>query len=63
MIPTRSGRCPPLPPLPLAGMNEIIERLSAHTRNPDQERRKILDGVASGELTLKEGARRLKELE
>lgn len=44
-------------------LNEIIERLSADARNPDQERRMILDGVASGELTVKEGARRLKELE
>ena len=44
-------------------LNEIIERLSADARDPEKERRKILDAIASGEMTVKEGARRLKELE
>jgi len=43
-------------------LNEIIERLSEAAIDPEKERRRILDAIASGEMTVKEGARRLKEL-
>jgi len=44
-------------------LNEIIEKLSADERDPDAERRRILDAIAAGEMTVVEGARRLKEIE
>ena len=44
-------------------LNEIIEKLAAKERDPEAERRRILDAIASGAMTVKEGARRLKELE
>lgn len=43
-------------------LNEIIEKLSVDERDPDTERRRILDAIAAGEMTAKEGARRLKEI-
>lgn len=44
-------------------LNEIIERLSVEAVDVEAERRRILDAVASGEMSAKEGARRLRELE
>ncbi len=44
-------------------LNEIIERLSAEKRDPERERRKILDAIASGELSVKEAVKKLKEIE
>lgn len=43
-------------------LNEIIERLAAPPHDIEAERRRILDEVAKGELSVKEGARRLKEI-
>src|SRR5262245_23183708 len=47
-------------------LNEIIERLSRGSkseRSLEEKRRKILDAIASGELSVKDAARKLKELE
>lgn len=43
-------------------LNEIIQKLARDEQDLEAERRKILDQIASGELSVKEGARRLKEL-
>ncbi len=44
-------------------LDEIIGRLSAAARDRTAERRAVLDAIASGELSVKEGARRLEEIE
>jgi hypothetical protein len=44
-------------------LNDLIQRLSAESDNREQKRRDILDALASGELTVKEANRKLKELE
>ena len=44
-------------------LNEIIAKLAVEKRDPEEERHAILDAIASGEMTVQEGARRLKELE
>lgn len=44
-------------------LNEIIERLASRDREREQRRRAILDAVASGELSVKEAAKKLQELE
>ena len=43
-------------------LNEIIEKLSVPARDADGERRKVLDAIASGKMSVKEGAKRLKEI-
>lgn len=43
-------------------LNEIIEKLSVEMEDREAERRKILDEIAAGRLSVKEGARRLKEI-
>jgi len=43
-------------------LDEIIARLQAHPVDPDTERRRVLDAVARGELSVKEATRRLKEI-
>lgn len=43
-------------------LNEIIEKLEREEEDLEGQRRQILDEVASGKLSVKEGARRLKEL-
>ncbi len=44
-------------------LNEIIARLTVPTSDPEKERRRILDAIAGGTMTVKDGARRLQELE
>jgi len=44
-------------------LDEVIAKLSVRSQDVDEQRRKILDEIASGALSVKEGARRLKELE
>ncbi|MDX2055070.1 MAG: DUF2089 domain-containing protein [Polyangiaceae bacterium] len=43
-------------------LNDVIDKLSAESDGLETQRRKILDAVAQGELTVKEATRRLKEL-
>lgn len=43
-------------------LNEIIERLGVRSDKVDAKRKKILDGIAKGELTVKEATQKLKEL-
>lgn len=43
-------------------LNEIIEKLSAPTEDIETKRRKILDAIASGELSVKAATKKLKEL-
>jgi hypothetical protein len=43
-------------------LNEIIERLSKRSDDVELKRRKILDAVAKGDLTVKEATKKLREL-
>lgn len=43
-------------------LDEIIARLDDAQRNVDTARREILDQIAEGTLSVKEGAKRLEEL-
>ena len=43
-------------------LDEIIQKLSAPTEDIEKKRRKILDAIAKGELSVKEATRKLKEL-
>lgn len=43
-------------------LNEIIERLAAPAHDPEAARREVLNAIAKGKLTVKEGAKRLKEI-
>lgn len=43
-------------------LNEIIERLNVRNDKVDAKRKKILDGIAKGELSVKEATQKLKEL-
>lgn len=43
-------------------LNEIIRKLSIAEAGLEDRRRAILDEIASGKLSVKEGARRLKEI-
>jgi hypothetical protein len=43
-------------------LTEIIEKLSARDEKVDTKRRKILDAIAKGELSVKEATQKLKEL-
>jgi hypothetical protein len=43
-------------------LNELIARLDATEETAEQRRHKILDAIAKGEISAKEGARQLKEV-
>jgi hypothetical protein len=43
-------------------LNEIIEKLAVRTEKVEAKRRKILDAIAKGELTVKQATQKLKEL-
>ncbi len=43
-------------------LDEIIERLSARDEKVETKRRKILDALAKGELTVKDATHKLREL-
>jgi hypothetical protein len=43
-------------------LNELIENLKASATDQDAERKKVLDALAKGDLTVKEASRRLGEL-
>ena len=43
-------------------LNEIIEQLQESPQNLDHARNAILDAIAKGELSVKEGAEKLKEV-
>lgn len=45
-----------------ARLDEVIERLSAKQENTDGQRRRILDALAKGELSVKDASKKLKEL-
>jgi hypothetical protein len=44
-------------------LNEIIAKLDAQAEAVDRRRHRILDAVAKGKLSVKEGALKLKEIE
>ena len=44
-------------------LTEIVAKLSATDGDVEKQRRKILDAIAKGEMTVKEATKRLKELE
>lgn len=44
-------------------LDEIIRKLTAHDDGIERKRHKILDAIAKGALSVKEGAKKLKELE
>jgi len=43
-------------------LNEIIKKLETASVDNEQERHRILDSIAKGEMSVKEGAQRLEEL-
>jgi hypothetical protein len=43
-------------------LDEIIHKLEANGRDVEQERHKILDAIAKGKLTVKEAAKKLREV-
>jgi hypothetical protein len=43
-------------------LNDVIGRLKAQPSPGDAERKKVLDALAKGDLTVKEATRRLKEV-
>jgi len=43
-------------------LNEIINKLDLAARDVERERHDILDAIAKGEMSVKDGARRLKEM-
>ncbi|AKU92685.1 hypothetical protein AKJ08_3072 [Vulgatibacter incomptus] len=44
-------------------LNEIIAKLSAPALDRDAARREILDAIAAGTMSVKEGAKRLEEID
>jgi hypothetical protein len=44
-------------------LNDIIAKLNTPVPNVEAERRRILDAIAKGELSVKEAAKRLKEIQ
>jgi hypothetical protein len=43
-------------------LNEIIEKLEFAAKDIERERHVILDAIAKGEMSVKEGAKRLREI-
>lgn len=43
-------------------LNDIIEKLSARTEKTETKRKKVLDALSKGELSVKEATQKLKEL-
>jgi hypothetical protein len=44
-------------------LNEIIAKLKATRSSAEKKRHQILDAISKGEISVKEGARRLKEVD